>query len=351
MGGNPWGPGVRTALLGACLAVLALAPPAHAAFPGKNGKIAFSTNRDGNFNIYTINPDGTALSRLTDDLQADIDPRWSADGGRIAFMRFDPARSRYSVWLMNADGGGQQLLSSATVFGSASWSPRGDELAYADGLGSGVAIIDSASGRWLAGFSPGDGISSDPAWSPDGHTIAFANTTGSFGSDLFAGSRDPIGSNLTVLTATVSVHETDPAWSPDGRRIAYTDETWIPDESSGLRTMNADGTGVSLVPATHTDRNPEWSPDGKRLVVSSWNARVRRFDLVTLNPDGTGRTPLVQTTADESDPDWQPIPGPRRDDFKTAKQFCKAERAFLGRATFRQRYGKQPLRECVEANI
>src|SRR2546430_11948723 len=167
MGGSPWRSAVGTALLGACLAVAALAPQAHAAFPGKNGKIAFSSDRGGNFNICTVNPDGTELTRLTDDLQADVEPRWSADGARIAFMRFDLARSRYSLWLMNADGSGQQLLSAATIFGSASWSPTGNELAYANGLASGITIMDSTSGRWLAGFSPGDGISSDPAWSPD----------------------------------------------------------------------------------------------------------------------------------------------------------------------------------------
>ena len=346
------GSGMRTALLAACLGALALAVPAQAAFPGKNGKIAFSTDRDGNFNIYTINPDGGGLTRLTDDLQADIEPRWSADGTRIAFMRFDPYSSRYSLWLMKADGTGQQMLTAATFFGSASWSPAGTELAYADGRGTGVTIFDANTGRWLAGFSARDGIPSDPAWSPDGGTIAFANTTGYFGSDVFAASPVPIGSNFRTLTVTETVHETDPAWSPDGRQIAYADETWIPDESSGLRTMKTDGTGVALLPETHTDRNPEWSPDGKRLVVSSWNPdpRVRMFDLTTLNPDGTGRVPLTESLANESDPDWQPIPGPRRSDFKRARQFCKAERAFLGREAFKQRYGKTPLRSCVEEN-
>src|SRR3712207_7477177 len=68
------------------LTMLALVEPAGAAFPGKNGKIVFSTNRDGNYEIYTMNTDRSGLQRLTNHPRDDTDPAFSSDGSQIAFV-------------------------------------------------------------------------------------------------------------------------------------------------------------------------------------------------------------------------------------------------------------------------
>jgi TolB protein len=88
--------------------MLVLGPPsAQAAFPGTNGKIAFTSNRNGNYEIYTVNPDGTGLARLTRDPNADVEPTWSADGGQIAFRRsWVDGSNRSAIFVMNADGSG-----------------------------------------------------------------------------------------------------------------------------------------------------------------------------------------------------------------------------------------------------
>lgn len=57
-----------------------------AAFPEGNGKIAFVSYRDGNAEIYTMNPDGSDQQRLTEDPASDTEPAWSADGKKIAFV-------------------------------------------------------------------------------------------------------------------------------------------------------------------------------------------------------------------------------------------------------------------------
>lgn len=112
---------------GAGLAALALlgtglAGTAQAAYPGKDGKIAFV--RDGN--IYTIEPGGADLTRLTRGGHHS-GPRWSPSGKRIAYLY------RGNLWVMNAGGGHkQQLTSAAPAYTDArpSWAPNGRYLAF-----------------------------------------------------------------------------------------------------------------------------------------------------------------------------------------------------------------------------
>src|SRR5215212_2138177 len=75
------------ALLAVCLLALAgLEKAAEATFPGVNGKIAFQSKRDGNWEIYVMNPGGTNPTRLTNNPAWEGDPTLSPDGKRVAFV-------------------------------------------------------------------------------------------------------------------------------------------------------------------------------------------------------------------------------------------------------------------------
>src|SRR5207247_660118 len=74
--------------------------------------IAFATNRDGNYEIYLMNPDGSAPTRLTNDTAADLDPAWSPDGRKIAFATTRDGNSE--IYVMNADGSAPTRLTHAT---------------------------------------------------------------------------------------------------------------------------------------------------------------------------------------------------------------------------------------------
>ena len=58
---------------------------AEAALPGNNGRIAFFSDLAGNYDVYSMNPDGSGLTKLTHNPKPDGGPSWSPDGTKIAF--------------------------------------------------------------------------------------------------------------------------------------------------------------------------------------------------------------------------------------------------------------------------
>src|ERR1051326_8114570 len=81
------------------LTAIALTPATYA-LPA-NGKIAFATNRDGNFEIYVMNANGSNQTRLTNVAGFDMDPTWSPDGKKIAFRSSRSGRNQ--LYIMNGD--------------------------------------------------------------------------------------------------------------------------------------------------------------------------------------------------------------------------------------------------------
>ena len=89
----------------AALAALAAAPGlASAAYPGENGAIAYHSGRDGNYEVYTVQADGSGDTRRTTAPLTDQDPAYSRDGLRIAFTAQRDGGTGLDVWVMAANG-------------------------------------------------------------------------------------------------------------------------------------------------------------------------------------------------------------------------------------------------------
>ena len=139
-----------------------LAPAARAAFPGANGKIAFASNRTGNYQIYSMSPDGSGQTRLTTNAATDTAPAWSPDGTKIAFG--SNRDGIHQIYVMNSDGTGQTRLTSSSNDGDPAWSPAGTRIVFdrvlgffvsgiyvmnADGSGQTQLTNNAAQDRWV----------------------------------------------------------------------------------------------------------------------------------------------------------------------------------------------------------
>jgi Tol biopolymer transport system component len=341
---------ITAVLASTLLFLLVLVAPGHAAFPGANGKIAFESNRSGNYEIYAMDPDGTGITPLTQNEASDTQPVWSPDGSKLALIRqfVNPSGAQESLFVMNADGTGEfELLSSQ--FRGLTWRPDGQQVGFTAGTSCGhgscfefdiFTINLDGSGMTSLGRTPQ--LSEDAVdWSPDGGKIAVGGFVfgGDASTDIWTVNAD--GSGFTPL-ATGPANDHNPSWSPDGTEIAFDSDR---DGNAEVYVMNADGTNVRrLTNDPGGDGAPVWSPDGTKI------AFVRDGDIWTMDPDGVNQVKLTDAAGYDSLPDWQPIPGPRRSDYKNAAQFCKAEREFLGDAAFARKYGsKSPKKNVANA--
>ena len=222
-------------------------------------RITFTSDRDGNDEIYVMAADGSNPTRLTQNDGFDGMPAWSPDGQRIAFT--SDRDGNFEIYVMAADGSNPTRLTQNgdDDFGTA-WSPDGQRIAFGS---NGEIYVMAADGSNPTRLTQNDGYNFSPAWSPDGQRIAFASDRdGNF--EIYVMAAD--GSNPTRLTQD-SNRDSSPAWSPDGQRIAFV--SWR-DGNSGIYVMAADGSNPTrLTQDNGDDYTPAWSPDGQRIAFGS----------------------------------------------------------------------------------
>ena len=173
--------------------------------------------------IYMINPDGTGLFNLTNNYSSNIDPNWSPDGSRIAFLSdredTDNEHVLYDIYVVNIDGFGlHRLIDNPGNDGGISWSPDGKHIAfYSDRQGSRDIYVMNDDGSGLSRLTDDPDLHGGPRWSPDGNRIAFTSFWPGQ-PEFFLMNLD--GSNISRLNIKLENFD-DYAWSPDGGKIAY----------------------------------------------------------------------------------------------------------------------------------
>ena len=245
-------------------AVLAKAP--------ETAKIVFTSRRDGNFEIYSMNPDGSDQTNLTQHRANDAAPVWSPTGEQILFT--SDRDGVEDLYLMDADGtNARQVFKKLIGREHPTWSPDGKALAYHRFH---TFSIYTASRDGKDEIKLTDGLW--PAWSPDGSEIAFMASK--FFWDDNGNLRLP---KVSVQIINLQTHVEEvllpgeiwlrfPAWAPDSVQIAFgwsgrQDEINRIGDAMGIYVVNRDSSGLKKI-ADGNAAYPTWSPHGNELIYN-----------------------------------------------------------------------------------
>ena len=239
--------------------------PSSCSWSPENGNIAFSDFDS----LYTINPDGTGLTRITQLTGGMEELSWSSDGEWIVF-------------------------DTNTAYNNTPFSGRESEIYLTD-------VADSKSVRLAAGMNPD--------WSPIGDIIVYVsmNTSGGF-PHIFT---LKVGETNSIQLTDGFTGNYNPRWSPDGDRIAFISTRSHPNGSNReIYLMNADGSDV--IQLTNFEMKDlqaidlEWSPTGKQIAVLATGLSIDKF-LYTIGIDDSDMQLVVSETSLRC-PLWLPTP-------------------------------------------
>jgi Tol biopolymer transport system component len=300
-----------------------------AAHPGKPGKIAFDSRRDGSTDVYSMNQDGSGVTRLTGDHPDDNDvegvidesPSWSPDGKSIVYSStrayttgggFDR-----DIWVMNADGSGKRNLTES-LGDNEEFDPHfsfdGTKIVFSstpDFNDFDISIMN-ADGTGIQNLTPGNPDRDfNPVFSVDGTRIYFdSDRAQPFTSQIY--SMNLAGGDVRQLTDAGD--NRDPDASPDNREITFisTRDDPVQPFDGDLYLMNTDGTNERRVAAiAGNEFRPSFSPGGLRLVFHRQppSPPFVSATIAAIEIDGTNFGPLTAgPDQDDGRPDWQPIP-------------------------------------------
>lgn len=196
-----------------------------------------------NHGIFTMHADGTAVKGLTNG--QDESPSWSPNARHIVFDRRRGHEGDWAVYRVKADGSGLVRLTAWSAEDlQPAWSPDGSKIAYLDQRDNSIDLMNpDGSGQTRIANTPPD--VTGPDWSPDGTQLVFSGGDNGCG-DIYTIHVD--GSALTRLTSYCDAAagsgsyraDLHPSWSPDGSAIAF--ERYRKHESA-IFQMASDGSG------------------------------------------------------------------------------------------------------------
>ncbi len=295
--------------------------------PPENGsdRIAFGVRDATGSNIFSMFPDGTDMKQLTKDTGNHLCASYSADASHIAYC--GDGSGNFEIWTINEDGTAPEQLThlgGTALFPDASHDGR--KIAFGgvqgDDTHNEIYVVDASTGQDLVALTSCDGLATGcyndyPAWSPDDKQIVYIHADDN-ANDVLVNEQvwvmNADGSNQHPLTSGDAPKDQVPNWSPDGKSIVYSSGSLSND---GIWVMKTDGSANHQLSgcqsadaspcAAGDDFGPVWSPDGTRIafVRSFLDVGSEDRPIYVMNADGTDQHRVIEATILAAVPSWQ----------------------------------------------
>jgi len=267
-----------------------------------SSQICFSGASGQTKEIYVADYDGANARQVTQHNSISINPKFSPDGARIAYLSY---KDRYPfLYILDlATGKSTPLSKNVGLNASPAWSPDGKTIAMVLSKDGNTEIYlknaDGSGERRLTNNRVGD---TSPTFDPTGTRIAFVSDRGGR-PQIYVMNTD--GASVQRVSYQGG-NSYDPVWSPDGKKIAYVAEK----SGEGLEIYMMDADGKNPIRMSNTrggNESPSWSADSRHILFSSTRSGTESLWAVNVEPPYTSH-PITKTKLRCQGPCW----GPRR---------------------------------------
>ena len=261
--------------------------------------IAFDSNRDGNYEVYRMAPDGSEQTNLSNNAADDFNPAWSPDGSQIAFVsnRDNGEGGGQFIYVMNADGSNVRQLTSDNMCDYPDWSNDGSRITYTSN--DDIYVINADGSGQSRNLTNSPEKDTKPVWSPDDSRIGWLS--GDDGNRRIFTMNDE-GSNMQQVTFDGNVHYLQ--WTVNGQLFT----NWDNQEHGCFNcVMNADGSNITDAGGKGSIQRylPFWTEKGDRVECAQAAMDGDNEEIYLIGdifPDMLSN--LTNNPAQDRNPDW-----------------------------------------------